>query len=175
MTLPAGAAPPAVERIVRTCLAKNPAERWQDASDLLRELRWTIENDRQRKPVGPFKPPAAVWGPRRRALIGASLVVMASLAVGIAVWRRAPVAATSRLLVVLPCRAIGDTELEQKYCDGLAATLTAKLARLTAAHQVQVVLRARFAPGAWKARRRRAEMWAQPWRSRAAFCVRASR
>jgi eukaryotic-like serine/threonine-protein kinase len=138
MTLPAGAAPPAVERIVRTCLAKNPSERWQDASDLLRELRWVIEDERQRTPRRRFKLPALSRVPRRVA-VSVALIALALLAVGVGVWRRAPVAATSRLLVVLPCQAIGDADLEQKYCDGLAATLTAKLARLTASHQVQVV------------------------------------
>jgi Tol biopolymer transport system component/predicted Ser/Thr protein kinase len=32
--------PPALDRIVRTCLAKDPEERWQSAGDLMRELRW---------------------------------------------------------------------------------------------------------------------------------------
>ena len=36
-------APPALDRIVRTCLAKDPDERWQSASDLQRELRWLGE------------------------------------------------------------------------------------------------------------------------------------
>ncbi len=139
MTLPAGAAPPAVERIVRTCLAKDPDERWQDASDLVRELRWAVDDERQQAPVQLLKLPAALWRPRRRALIGTVLVVLALLASGVAVWQRAPVAATSRVVVVLPCQAIGDTDLEQRYCDGLAATLTAKLVRLTASHQVLVV------------------------------------
>jgi Tol biopolymer transport system component len=33
-------APPALERLVTGCLAKDPDERWQTAHDLLRELRW---------------------------------------------------------------------------------------------------------------------------------------
>ena len=32
--------PPALDRIVRTCLAKEPDERWQNAGDLQRELKW---------------------------------------------------------------------------------------------------------------------------------------
>ncbi len=35
--------PAALDRIVRTCLAKDPEERWQSASDLKRELRWIGE------------------------------------------------------------------------------------------------------------------------------------
>jgi serine/threonine protein kinase len=33
--------PPALERLVRKCLAKDPDARWQSASDLADELRWT--------------------------------------------------------------------------------------------------------------------------------------
>ena len=32
--------PAALERVVKSCLAKDPDERWQTASDLARELRW---------------------------------------------------------------------------------------------------------------------------------------
>ena len=35
--------PPALESAVRKCLAKDPEERWQNARDLVSELRWIIE------------------------------------------------------------------------------------------------------------------------------------
>jgi Tol biopolymer transport system component len=35
--------PPAFERVVRTCLAKDPDERWQTAHDVLLELKWIEE------------------------------------------------------------------------------------------------------------------------------------
>ena len=38
--------PPAVERIIITALAKDPAKRWQDAGDLARELSWVITDSR---------------------------------------------------------------------------------------------------------------------------------
>jgi hypothetical protein len=34
--------PPALERIVRGCLAKTPADRWQHASDVARQLAWLV-------------------------------------------------------------------------------------------------------------------------------------
>ena len=37
------ASPPSLDRIVKTCLAKDPEERWQSAGDLKRELRWVAE------------------------------------------------------------------------------------------------------------------------------------
>src|SRR5262249_43284771 len=36
-------APPSLERLVKTCLAKDPDERWQNAHDLVAELRWIAD------------------------------------------------------------------------------------------------------------------------------------
>jgi Tol biopolymer transport system component len=36
-------APPLLDHIVRRCLAKDPDERWQTASDVMRELKWVAE------------------------------------------------------------------------------------------------------------------------------------
>ena len=46
--------PVALERLVSTCLAKDPDERWQTARDLLRELRW-IQDDRTSREAPPEK------------------------------------------------------------------------------------------------------------------------
>lgn len=35
--------PPALEHVVRTCLAKRPEDRWQTAHDVMVELRWIAE------------------------------------------------------------------------------------------------------------------------------------
>ncbi len=35
--------PPALDRLVRTCLAKDPDARWQSAGDVARELKWIAE------------------------------------------------------------------------------------------------------------------------------------
>jgi Tol biopolymer transport system component len=37
-------ASPALDRLVRTCLAKSPDDRWQNAGDLSRELAWIAES-----------------------------------------------------------------------------------------------------------------------------------
>jgi eukaryotic-like serine/threonine-protein kinase len=39
--------PPALERVVKKCLAKDPEERWQNAGDLASELRWISESGSQ--------------------------------------------------------------------------------------------------------------------------------
>jgi hypothetical protein len=38
-------APSALDRLVRTCLAKDPDQRWQNAGDLTRELQWVATGD----------------------------------------------------------------------------------------------------------------------------------
>jgi Tol biopolymer transport system component len=35
--------PPALDRVVKTCLAKDPEDRWQSAADVAKELRWAVE------------------------------------------------------------------------------------------------------------------------------------
>ena len=35
--------PPALDRVVKTCLAKDPEDRWQNAGDVAKELKWTAE------------------------------------------------------------------------------------------------------------------------------------
>jgi|tagenome__1003787_1003787.scaffolds.fasta_scaffold20984308_3 serine/threonine protein kinase/Tol biopolymer transport system component len=39
--------PPALDRIIKLCLAKDPDERWQNAADLARELQWISESSSQ--------------------------------------------------------------------------------------------------------------------------------
>ena len=54
LTLGGKHVPVALERLVSTCLAKDPDERWQTARDLLRELRW-IRDDRASREAPPAK------------------------------------------------------------------------------------------------------------------------
>ena len=39
--------PPALDRVVKKCLAKEPEKRWQSASDLADELKWITESGSQ--------------------------------------------------------------------------------------------------------------------------------
>jgi len=72
--------PPALERAVKQCLAKEPDDRWQTAGDLKRELTWIIQEGSQ------AGVPAAVAARRRRRLhlswIVAAVASAAVLALG---------------------------------------------------------------------------------------------
>jgi len=81
--------PVALDRIVRTCLAKDPEERWQSAADLKRELQWIGESSQ----AGAAAPSAAAvtLSPRRSARAGwivAALAVLGALALGASLLRR---------------------------------------------------------------------------------------
>jgi len=76
-------APPALDRIVATCLAKDPDERWQSAGDLARELGWI--RDAPAALSGAARPPVAT---PRLAWPVATVVIAA--ATGLAVWWLAP-------------------------------------------------------------------------------------
>jgi len=43
--------PPALDRVVRTCLAKDPEERWQSAHDVASELEWIAEGSQAGAPA----------------------------------------------------------------------------------------------------------------------------
>jgi eukaryotic-like serine/threonine-protein kinase len=97
------AAPPALERVVRKCLAKQPDARWQSARDLADALKWIAEerqSGNQRVTAAPDVP-----SPRSRRWKGVVAIVAAfALGVGI-VWklpRAAVPAAPVRRFVIQP-------------------------------------------------------------------------
>ncbi len=97
--------PPALERLVKTCLAKDPDERWQNASDLCRELKWIAEAGPQSAAgVGAAPTPAAIGARWRRALPWAVGAIAGALIAGLMVWKvaapaRAPAANTMRFQI----------------------------------------------------------------------------
>lgn len=69
--------PPALERVVRQCLAKEPDDRWQTAGDLKRELNWIVQGGSQ---VGV---PAVVATRRRRRLQASWIVATVATAAAV--------------------------------------------------------------------------------------------
>src|SRR5262245_11559318 len=51
--------PPGLERVVRTCLAKDPDDRWQSAHDVAAELKWIAEGLSQPAAAGTGARPSA--------------------------------------------------------------------------------------------------------------------
>ncbi|MGH9492021.1 MAG: protein kinase domain-containing protein, partial [Terriglobales bacterium] len=61
--------PPALDRVVKICLAKDPDERWQTAHDLNLQLRWILEGGTQ---AGAPAPVVAQRRLRKRLLLAAA-------------------------------------------------------------------------------------------------------
>src|SRR5262249_21238228 len=70
--------PEELERIVRKCLAKRPEERYQDAADLLSDVRAL----RRRKEAGEVFPKPSGSGVRRRAWVWGGALAALALAFG---------------------------------------------------------------------------------------------
>jgi len=79
--------PVSLDRVVRTCLAKNPDDRFQTAHDVMLALQWI--RDEQSYPSAPMPVARAqgrMW--RERAAWAMALVLAIGAAVGIAMWSR---------------------------------------------------------------------------------------
>jgi len=80
--------PPALDRVISTCLAKDSDERWQTMRDLLRELKW-VANTGAAAPVAP-----AATSPRRSrhriAWGGAVIASLVAAAFALVLYGRRP-------------------------------------------------------------------------------------
>jgi Tol biopolymer transport system component len=72
--------PPALDRLVARCLAKDSDERWQSAGDLAHELKWIVESGMQVS--GAVPPVTAVRTRARLAWVMAALATAAALGIG---------------------------------------------------------------------------------------------
>jgi eukaryotic-like serine/threonine-protein kinase len=91
--------PPALDRVIRTCLAKDPDDRWQTAHDVMLQLRWIAEGGSQ---VG--APTAVVSRRRNRERIAwaiAAALALAFAATGMIALRQ-PKGSVPTLRVSLP-------------------------------------------------------------------------
>ena len=80
--------PPALERVVKTCMAKDPDRRWQSAQDLKLQLEWIAEGGSQ---AGVPAPVAARRRSREKiAWTLVALLTVAAVALGIGFLKRAP-------------------------------------------------------------------------------------
>ncbi len=74
---------------MKTCLAKDPDDGWQSASDLTRELKWIVETGAQAA-ASTAGAPAAGRGSRERVIAWtlSALFAAATIALGIPYLRR---------------------------------------------------------------------------------------
>jgi serine/threonine-protein kinase len=96
--------PPALDRVVKKCLAKEPEKRWQAASDLADELKWIAEGGSQVTPL-----PASAWESTRKPwpsvlLWGATSLLLAAMATSLAVrnLKPSPPRPVTRTVITLP-------------------------------------------------------------------------
>ena len=84
------AIPPAVDRVVRRCLAKDPDARWQTASDLADELRWLLDTSG----AGPSAVTTARLPPWRRMRLAAAAILLVASGAALT-WFVRPSASTA--------------------------------------------------------------------------------
>jgi len=104
--------PPALDRLVRKCLAKDPDQRWQSAADVADELRWITDGGTSAN----GNATAATQGARRqyrRGLLTGALVAAILAAAFVLAIREPPKAVSSLYLnVSLPGTDVVDGGLE---------------------------------------------------------------
>jgi len=119
--------PSAVDHLVRTCLAKDPEERWQGAHDLVAELRWIQEAGSQ---AGVPSPIAAARRSRAR-LAWLACGILIGVVLGSAVWSfksRSTQAVTHVRMGVQPAGQLGGALEWERSHEGLQRPTRAALA-----------------------------------------------
>src|SRR5262249_37880557 len=107
--------PPSLDRIVATCLAKDPDDRWQTARDLLRELKWIAEGGAPTATA-----PVAASVPRARMLPWAVAAVFALAAIGGGIVALRQTRDAPPALVRLSAETGADADLALNLSDAIA-------------------------------------------------------
>ncbi len=94
--------PPALERALKRCLAKDPDDRWQNARDLMHELQWIAQNPAHENAIAASA--AGSGAGDRRAWIAAAALGAVAIAATAAWWsgRTTLPARSVRLAIALP-------------------------------------------------------------------------
>jgi serine/threonine-protein kinase len=127
-------APPALDDIVRRCLAKNPEDRWQRAGDIVRELKQVSESVSQARVQAIGKTQRSAAG---RAWRWVAAIVLGAITV-VAVWlmaatfqRHSPTPPGQiRSLAVLPLENLSGDPEQEYFADGITEQLIADLAKI---------------------------------------------
>jgi serine/threonine-protein kinase len=121
--------PQPLAQLIMRCLAKKPADRPQNADDILSVLEAAATPSGGVTPTDTRPIPAQAPGRRRTWLVGGGVV--ASLALGLVLWRTSHVGAAhpldQNLVAVLPFRVAGADPSLQYLRQGMVDLLQAKL------------------------------------------------
>jgi len=98
--------PPALDRVVKRCLAKDPEDRWQNAADLASELEWIGESASQKGIAVSVAPRRLSWLPWAIAALAALVAVGTLLRP-----RRSEAPAAARMVLsILPPQGVAWTD-----------------------------------------------------------------
>jgi Tol biopolymer transport system component/predicted Ser/Thr protein kinase len=132
-------APPALDRVVKKCLAKEPEKRWQAASDVCDELKWIAEGGSQ---IG-LAPAATIKGiralGRREVIIGSGVSLLSAVVSGIAVWKwkpPAPQPVTSTVINLPPGQQFAGLDVGPALALSPDGTVLAYIARQSGTQQL---------------------------------------
>ena len=133
--------PPALTALVRTCLQKDPEQRWQHSEELTRALKSIADGDVRGTStrLGSERPPPFAIRADGRRLVGVLLALLLLLLVGISGWGRFARRATAPTLTlaVLPFENLGHDPAREYLADGLTEETSASLGQIDPG-QVQV-------------------------------------
>ncbi len=91
------AAPPALDQLLRACLAKDPEERIQTAHDVLLQLRWIAQGSGQ-APAAVVAVSKVLSRRERRLAVAAALLLLATVALGTLYYQRVTAPEAPRLV-----------------------------------------------------------------------------
>ena len=99
--------PPALDRVVKKCLSKEPEKRWQAASDVSDELKWIAEGGSQATSAATVAPKGIRTLGRRALILNLGALLLGLAITSLAVWNLKPAPATppkpvTRLTITLP-------------------------------------------------------------------------
>src|SRR5579864_1736000 len=96
--------PPGLDHAVKTCLAKEPDQRWQTASDLCRELKWITEEGAQFEVAPSAATKGIRWLGQPALILSLGTLLLGVTIGGIAIWnlKPSPPRPVSRFTVTLP-------------------------------------------------------------------------
>ncbi len=128
--------PPALDDVVRRCLAKHPTERSPSASDVIRELKQVLESIVQVRTQAPRLAVVPKAGQAWRWVAGILLAALTGFAVwvmagGFQRWSTRPPPGQIRSVAVLPLDDLSGDQEQEYFADGMTEQLIADLATIS--------------------------------------------